>query len=386
MPAHATHGTHGPSSHLRELLPLMIVSSFVGYRGVNIKRGGGKCKGGPGSNFPEMLVDCPSFSKPQRHMYDDTTAIDVVDLLKVFEKKNRAAVRAVDYISFRVRRGEIFGLLGPNGAGKSTTIKILTTLLPPTSGSASILGYDVVSHPLEVRKSICVVVQENAVELYLSVRNNLRTFGRFHGLTWSEIERRADGVSELFGLREHQHEKGVDLSGGLKRRVQVAKIFMIDTPIVFLDEATTGMDTFNKRATLQAIREESRKGRTIVLTTHMLDEAEELCDALAIVNHGRVIAAGSTDNVKSMGLRLLNVSLTFERLTNDILRFIHAYHPYKIETSDHSIEVKVREEEAALGILAGARQTGLLRHFEITNASLEDVFVELIDKKESVTS
>lgn len=308
-------------------------------------------------------------------------AIEVQKLVKIFSKKNHPMVRAVDGLSFAVRRGEIFGLLGPNGAGKTTTIKILTTLLGPTSGSARLLGFDVVSSPLDVRKNICVVVQENAIELFLSVRNNFRTFGRFHGLSLKEIEQRADYVSELFGLHDHQNERGIDLSGGLKRRVQVAKIFMVDKPIVFLDEATTGMDTFNKRATIQAIKEESLKGRTIVLTTHMLDEAEDLCTSLAIVNHGKAIASGSMNDVKSMGLRLLYVSLSFETLSPAILEFIRKRNPLKVETSDNTVEFTVREETTVLDILAEAKSFGGLRHFEITSANLEDVFVELIDKR-----
>lgn len=308
-------------------------------------------------------------------------AIEVNDLVKVYQTKNRGSLRAVDGISFSVRQGEIFGLLGPNGAGKSTTIKILTTLLPPTSGSARILGYDVVAQPLEVRRQICVVVQENAIELYLSVRNNFKTFGRFHALSTREIELRCDRVSELFGLREYLGEKGSDLSGGLKRRVQVAKMFLIDKPIVFLDEATTGMDTFNKRTTVNAIKEESRKGRTVILTTHMLDEAEELCTSLAIVNHGKVIASGSTDQVKSLGLKLLYLTLSFDKVSGRILRAIEKAKPVKIEVHDSTVEVTVREESLALKILNTAKRLGPLKQFEIASASLEDVFVEIIDKK-----
>lgn len=326
-------------------------------------------------------------------------AIEVKDLVKVYQTNRRpttsvakrlfhwnpahsgGSLRAVDGISFSVRQGEIFGLLGPNGAGKSTTLKILTTLLLPTSGSARILGYDVVTSPLDVRRQICVVVQENAIELYLSVRNNFKTFGRFHGLGSREIEHRTDHVSELFGLRDHMEEKGSDLSGGLKRRVQVAKMFLIDKPIVFLDEATTGMDTFNKRATVAAIKEESRKGRTIILTTHMLDEAEELCTSLAIINHGKVIASGSTDQVKSLGLKMLHLTLSFNAVSEKIVKSIQRAKPIKTEVRGSTVEVTIRDEDLALKILNSARRTGSLRQFEINSASLEDVFVEIIDKK-----
>lgn len=192
-----------------------------------------------------------------------------------------------------------------------------------------------------------------------------------------------DRVSELFGLGEYLNEKGLDLSGGIKRRVQVAKTFLIDKPIVFLDEATTGMDTFNKRTTIQAIKEESRKGRTIVLTTHVLDEAEVLCDTVAIINHGKLVALGSVDSVKTSGLRLLSLSMSFRELTEPILETIRSYHPVGIEVKNSTVDVTVREGETALAILTVVRQRAELRHFEITTASLEDVFVQLLDKKAS---
>ena len=312
---------------------------------------------------------------------NNSPAIEVENLVKDYTKRNRPPVRAVDGLTFTVERGRIFGLLGPNGAGKTTTIKVLTTLLPPTAGAARVLGFDVTSQPLDVRKQICVVVQENAIELHLSVRNNFRVFGRFHGLSWNEIERGTDRVSELFDLRSHLNEKGFDLSGGLKRRVQVAKTFLVHKPVVFLDEATTGMDTFNKRTTVQAIREESRKGRTIVLTTHILDEAEALCDSVAIMNHGSLIAYGSVEEVKAAGLRLLSLTLSFEQLTDQLLALLRSFNPLSIDVRNTTVEISLRDDAAALDLLAAARQHGQLRHFEITSASLEDVFVQLLDKK-----
>ena len=317
----------------------------------------------------------------EAHAMNNVAAIEVDNLVKVYAKRSRPPIRAVDGLTFAVERGQIFGLLGPNGAGKTTTIKVLTTLLTPTSGSARVLGYDVTSNPLDVRKQICVVLQENAIELHLSVRNNFRVFGRFHGLSSGEIEKRTDRVSELFDLRPHINEKGLDLSGGLKRRVQVAKTFLVDKPIVFLDEATTGMDTFNKRTTVQAIREESQKGRTIVLTTHILDEAEALCDSVAIMNHGVLIAHGSVDSVKAAGLRLLSLSLSFDQVTDSILERVRSHNPISIDVRNTTVDVTLREETVTLDLLAAVRQGGHLLHFEITAASLEDVFVQLLDKK-----
>ena len=306
-------------------------------------------------------------------------AIEVNNLIKIYRRKHQPPVRAVDGLSFSVERGEIFGLLGPNGAGKTTTIKILTTLLAPTEGTARVFGHDVSVDPLGVRKQICVVVQENALELHLSVRNNFRVFGRFHGLSAKETQIRMERICELFSLREYLNVKGMDLSGGLKRRVQVAKTFLIDKPVVFLDEATTGMDSLNKRATIQAIKEETRKGRTIVLTTHILDEAEVLCDRVAILNHGKLMALGSIQEVKGVGLRLLSLSLTMKAATPELLATIQSFHPVSVEVRNSTVEVIMRDEEETLQLLALARKEEGFLHFEITSASLEDVFLQLID-------
>ncbi|MFA6469037.1 MAG: ABC transporter ATP-binding protein [Bacteroidota bacterium] len=313
-------------------------------------------------------------------------AISVHNLVKEYPRAGESPLRAVDDISFSVERGSIFGLLGPNGAGKSTTIKVLSTLIPPTSGSILVNEFDVLTQALDVRKSLCVVLQESAVEVFLTVRNNFLTFGRFHGMTSAEIERKMGRVVELFGLGEVISQKPIDLSGGMKRRVQVAKMFLVDTPIVFLDEATTGMDTFNKRATIKAIKEEAQHGRTIVLTTHMLEEAEELCDAIAIINHGKIVASGTTDEVKNMGLQMFYLSMKFNEMGKELEELIQKFAPVKLEIQNREVSLTVREHHIALDILALARSTGALKQFEISTASLEDVFVELIDRKKANTA
>jgi ABC-type multidrug transport system ATPase subunit len=310
-------------------------------------------------------------------------AIDVQNLVKEYRRTDGPPLRAVDGISFSVEQGTIFGLLGPNGAGKSTTIKVLTTLLAPTSGTVLVNGFDVVRQPLDVRKNLCVVLQENAVEVFLTVRHNFLTFGKFHGMTSAQIEAKMGRVIELFSLQEVIDQKPIDLSGGLKRRVQVAKMFLVDKPVVFLDEATTGMDTFNKRATMNAIREEAQHGRTIVLTTHMLEEAEELCDSIAIINHGRIIASGTTNEVKNMGLQMFYLSLKFNEMGKELEELIQKFAPVKLSMINNEINVTVREHNDALSILSLAQSTGALKHFEIATASLEDVFVELIDRKKA---
>lgn len=318
-------------------------------------------------------------------MIEHSPAIEVNHLVKIYRRRNLASqserepARAVDDLSFTVTRGEIFGLLGPNGAGKTTTLKILTTLLKPTSGTATILGYDVRTHPFDVRKQILVVVQEHAVDLYLTVLDNFRTFGRFHFLGKKEIELRAETVMEMFELHEYRSHKAIDLSGGLKRRMQVAKMFMVDAPIVFLDEATTGMDTLSKRKTLEALKEEARRGRTIVLTTHVLEEAEELCDSLVILNHGKAIAAGSPNEIKTLSLRLFTLTMIFDSVSKDLSDYLRTIDCMSMDISNHTVQITLRDQTAVLPILTRVQQLQPLQHFEVSGATLEDVFVQLID-------
>ena len=227
-------------------------------------------------------------------------AIKVDDLQKTFEKRGGTPVRAVDGLTFSVPEGHIFGLLGPNGAGKTTTLKILTTLLRPSGGTAEVAGFDVARDPLAVRRRIVVVVQESAAEIFLSVRDNLLTFARFHGLKGPALRARVDTVMEQFGLTQDASRKAMDLSGGFRRRIQVAKALLVSTPVMFLDEFSTGMDPILKRSVMELLRNEARNGRTIVLTTQILSEAESLCDDILIINHGREIVRGDVETIKNL--------------------------------------------------------------------------------------
>ena len=308
------------------------------------------------------------------------SAIETNDLVKVYRGKAGNAVRALNGLSLRVRPGEIFGLLGRNGAGKTTLLRILTTLTAPTSGSASVMGFDVTKHPLQVRQHICAVLQENAVELYLSVPDNLSTYARFHSMPRREIRQRSERVLEQFGLMEYSNQKVIDLSGGLKRRVQVAKVFMVDKPVVFLDEATTGMDPINKRATIEAIREQARQGRTIFLTTHILQEAEELCDTVAIIDQGMSVAQGDLRMIKSLSSRAFDMSITFETVTDALLQEIQQLPLLKFSRKHNIVDLCVKGKElSSVDILNRLSQHHTILHFEVTGATLEDVFIELLD-------
>ncbi len=309
-------------------------------------------------------------------------ALEVENLVKVYHSRRQPPVRAVDGMSFSVARGTIFGLLGPNGAGKTTILKALTTLNRPTAGRARVLGFDVVVQPLEVRRRISVVLQETAIEQFLSVRDNLLTFARFHGLDSALARRRAEEMLERFHLVPEADRKAIDLSGGYRRRVQVAKVFMVTTPVLFLDEFSTGMDPILKRAVMGYLREEARQGRTIVLTTQILSEAEELCDDILIMNKGRQVARGDLHALKLLSEGVYEVAITFERLPETIEAEIARLAPLRMKINQNTVELTLKAEEARVLELVSelARNRRVLR-VEVSGASLEDIFVELTQEK-----
>ena len=305
-------------------------------------------------------------------------AIEVEDLVKVFPVRGRAPVRAVDGLSFSVAPGSIFGLLGPNGAGKTTTLRVLTTLLRPTGGRAAVAGHDVVASPLDVRRRIAVVVQEHAADLFLSARDNLVAFARFHGLGGPALRSRVGRVLEQFGLAEFAGRKVQDLSGGYRRRVQVAKVFMVDTPVVFLDEFSTGMDPLLKRSVMDSLLAEAARGRTIVLTTQVLSEAEALCDDILIVNRGRQVARGDVNTVKLLSQGVYEVAVTFDVLPPGLEEELRALRPARLLVSGNTVELALKEPESrVLALVSEMATRGHVRRVEVGGATLEDVFVEL---------
>jgi len=305
----------------------------------------------------------------------------VEQLTKIYRQRHADEIRAVNGVSFEVRQGEIFGLLGPNGAGKTTLLKMLTTLTLPSSGRAAVMGHDVVKDALGVRHSIAVVLQQFAVELYLTVRDNLITFGKFHGYPLEECRRRADKILSQFHLEEHASQKAQDLSTGTKRRVQVAKMFMVDSPVLFLDEPAVGMDPFIKRELLSTIREQARGGRTILLTTQVLSEAEELCDRVLILDRGGIAAQGDIASLKLLSRGLYNVVLSFPTVGEDLLAFLRRANPTRLEAKQNTGKMTLRASEAeVLALLASVAERWPMLNFEVSGASLEDVFVEILSK------
>jgi ABC-2 type transport system ATP-binding protein len=309
-------------------------------------------------------------------------AIRVENLVKTYGR-GRAQTRAVAGISFVVQRGAIFGLLGPNGAGKTTTLRVLTTLVRPTAGRASVLGFDVVEQPLEVRRRIGVVIQEQAAELLLNVRDNLLTFARFHGRTGDVVRQRANEVMARLQLEEVAHRKVQDLSGGVRRRVQVAKMSLVDVPVVFLDEFSAGMDPILKRTVIELVRSQAAQGRTFVLTTHILSEAEELCDDILIIDRGREIARGDVPSLRLLADRVYDIALTFEAMPADIEALVAPYAPLSLAVSGRTVRLRVKDEGArVLELTDTLARHGRLLGIEVNGASLEDVFVDLTQRAE----
>lgn len=206
---------------------------------------------------------------------------------------------ALSKVSFEVKAGEIFGLLGPNGGGKSTLFRILSTMMVPTGGRAEVAGHDVAREPSAVRRSIGVVFQTQSLDKALTVGENLRSQGHLHGLSGPKLRERMEQVMERLGLADRRNDLVETLSGGLKRRVEIAKGLLHRPVVLLMDEASTGLDPGARRDLWQYVEElRSREGVTILLTTHILDEADR-CDRLALLHQGRVVAEGTPDELRS---------------------------------------------------------------------------------------
>jgi daunorubicin resistance ABC transporter ATP-binding subunit len=229
-------------------------------------------------------------------MTDETAAIRTEGLSKTY-KSSRGDVEAVRGIDLDVRHGEFFGLLGPNGAGKSTTIGMLTTLIAPTGGTAWVAGHDVVRDTVAVKRRIGVVTQNNTLDMQLTVAENLAYRSRFFGLPRQVAARRAEQLIEAFGLADRKNAMANQLSGGQSRRLMIARALVHQPDVLFLDEPTAGLDPQTRVNLWDILRVLHAGGQTILLTTHYMEEAEELSDRIAVVDHGRVLAEGSVDDL-----------------------------------------------------------------------------------------
>jgi len=240
-------------------------------------------------------------------------AIEVVGLIKIYGEGQRGMtpVKAVDHISFTVRRGETFGFLGPNGAGKTTTINILTTLLPPTGGTARVMGRDVVADAYGVREEIGIVPEISNIYEELSAWDNLMFTGRLYGVSRGERERQAEELLRAFGLWEKRDVLSAGFSKGMKRRLCLAMGLMHRPHVLFLDEPTSGLDVQSVLVIREMIRRLRSEGVTIFLTTHNIEEASQSCDRVAIINYGKLAAVDSPGNLKATFAGMQSVEVAF---------------------------------------------------------------------------
>ena len=227
------------------------------------------------------------------------TVVDEVIRTEALTKDYPGGIRAVDGLDLSVRSGEIFGLLGPNGAGKTTTAGMLTTRVVPTSGTARVAGIDVVAHPVAAKQVIGVVPQTNTLDRSLSVFENLYFHGRFFGMNARTARAEADRRLEQFRLADRATQPVAALSGGMAQRLMVARAILHRPATIFLDEPTAGLDPQSRLALWEVLGELHAEGQTILLTTHYMEEADQLCDRLAIIDHGRLLALGTPEELKA---------------------------------------------------------------------------------------
>jgi ABC-2 type transport system ATP-binding protein len=241
-------------------------------------------------------------------------AIIIENLTKRFEDK-----LALENLSLEVGKGELFGLLGPNGAGKTTTISIICGLIKPTSGTAKILGYNIHRDSQKVREQIGVCTQETAIYPYLTGKENLELFGRLYDLNKKAIKERSTLLLSKMGLTEDSKRVTAKYSGGMKRRLSLALALIHDPQIAFLDEPTVAMDPQSRHAVWDFIKEQKNKGKTIILTTHYMEEAEELCDRVGIIDYGKLIALGTPKELIAKN-HVKNLEEVFIKITGRKMR------------------------------------------------------------------
>jgi sodium transport system ATP-binding protein len=219
--------------------------------------------------------------------------IEARALTKVFRDRKRGPIRAVDGVAFRCEPGRIFGLLGVNGAGKTTCLRLLATILRPTSGTAVVNGFDIVAEPQKVRASIGFLSTATALYGRLTAREVVEYFGRLHGLRDEVLRPRLDALFQALEMNDFRDRRCDKLSTGMKQKTSIARTLVHDPPVMIFDEPTLGLDVLTARTVLGFIRECGQRGKTVIFSTHVMSEAEKLCDAIAIIHGGRILAEGT---------------------------------------------------------------------------------------------
>jgi ABC-2 type transport system ATP-binding protein len=305
-----------------------------------------------------------------------TNAIETHGLMKDF-----GATRALNGVDLQIRERSVYGLLGPNGAGKTTTIRILATLLRPTAGTATVLGHDVVRDAKIVRQKVSLTGQFASVDEDLSGHENLVLVGRLLGLTWRAARLRAEELLEAFGLAAAAGRQVLTYSGGERRRLDIAASLVAIPEILFLDEPTTGLDPRSRTQVWDLVRRIAAAGTTVLLTTQYLDEADRLAERLAIVDHGRVIAEGTSRDLKaSVGSNTLHVRLADPDQQPQAREVVSAVLGGRVLPAGDASEVAARLEspaQAAAVLSALTDRRIEVAQFSVGSPSLDEVFLEL---------
>ena len=313
-----------------------------------------------------------------------SAAPDEVIRTEALTKVYPGDIRAVDGLDLSVCAGEIFGLLGPNGAGKTTTAGMLTTRVIPTGGHAFVGGIDVVAHPVAAKQVIGVVPQTNTLDRSLSVWENLYFHGRFFGMTGKVARREADRLLDQFRLADRAKVPVLTLSGGMAQRLMVARAIMHRPAILFLDEPTAGLDPQSRIALWDILGELHREGQTILLTTHYMEEADELCDRLAIIDHGKLLALDTPENLKRGTGADTFVTVHAVGDLDDLAAYLatHVKGVEKADRIDDTVRLMVRGTEGVLpAVVTAAEQGGFtVTDLSITEPTLETVFIDLTGK------
>ena len=303
--------------------------------------------------------------------------IEVAGLTKRFGE-----ITAVDHIDFEVRKGEIFGFLGPNGAGKTTTIRILTGIIKPDSGEAIILGYDILRNPLKAKQFIGVVPETANAYIDLTAWQNLMLTAELYGIPKRERHARAERLLKDLGLYQRRNSLVRGFSKGMKQKLILCMALISNPQILFLDEPTTGLDVESARFLRSYVRQLSKQGTTVFLSTHNMEEANKLCDRIAIINHGKIAAIDTPENLKMKSKGLKSIEISFNKPV-DVEAIRKVTDASRVEKLGDKIKLHTNKIDETIRVLVNyARENNLkIVSLNTLTPSLEDVFIELIKKK-----
>jgi len=294
---------------------------------------------------------------------------------------------AVDNVSMKVARGELFGLLGPNGAGKSTLTKMLSGMINPTSGTIKVGGYSIKDDPMKVKESLGVVPQDIVLYDYMNARENLAFFGRLYGLSGSKLRNRIEELLKFTQLDQKAVKRHISTySGGMKRRVNIAAALLHEPQVMLLDEPTAGLDPKNKLALWEIIQTLHKEGKTIVLTTHMMDEAEELCNQVAIMDKGKIIALGSPRQLIKKVKVENTITVVPDKIPPKLIEVVQkisgvksSYRAYDENEKIEALKIITERSEDILPdvVSAIAAEGTKILSVQLSRVTLEDVFILL---------